>query len=452
MSRPDTSDRRHLPGLATLLLGTVLLFAACAQNAPTASPSTASSATPPASVAPSVAPSAGSSAAPSAPAPTPSSSAVGALDAVYDTVERQVVAIRGLKPSRPVERQFITSAEAKAMLTKQFDDETPAAYLAGSERLYKALGLIPAGSSLRDLTVNLLGGAVAAFYNDEQGKLYVITDQAVPGPTERFYFAHEFDHALQDQNSTIFKDQHAVYDQGDRLLARQAIYEGDATLLMTQWAAANLSQAELLQILSSSADPEAQAVLDRTPAILRDTLTWPYTTGLGYVQAAQSAGGWPAVNAFFTAMPESTEQILHPEKYASHEAPVQVTMPPDLATKLGSGWTVQMQDTFGEYQLGVWLRESGVKASVATAAAAGWGGDRLAVAKGPNGAWAVVLRTTWDSVSEASDFLDAAQIAVNHLPGPARISAPGGKDVTIMIASDDHALLALDLVFGATGV
>ena len=130
------------------------------------------------------------------------------------------------------------------MLAKDFDKETPAAYLAGNERLYKALGLIPADSSLRDLTIDLLGGAVAAFYRDDEGKLYVITKSGQPGPAERFYFAHEYDHALQDQNSTIFKDQHAVFDQGDRLLARQAIYEGDASLLMTQWAAANLDQSE----------------------------------------------------------------------------------------------------------------------------------------------------------------------------------------------------------------
>ena len=64
--------------------------------------------------------------------------------------------------------------------------------------------------------------------------------------------------------------------------------------------------------------------MDRTPAILRDTLTFPYTSGLTYVQAAQAAGGWPAVDAFFKTMPESTEQILHPDKYTAHEAPVKV--------------------------------------------------------------------------------------------------------------------------------
>ena len=70
-----------------------------------------------------------------------------------------------------------------------------------------------------------------------RGKLYVVSKSGGRRGERRFYFAHEYDHALQDQNSTIFKDFDGVLDQSDQLLARQAIYEGDASLLMTQWAA-----------------------------------------------------------------------------------------------------------------------------------------------------------------------------------------------------------------------
>ena len=73
------------------------------------------------------------------------------------------------------------------------------------------------------------------------------------------------------------------------------------------------------------------------PAILRETLLYPYTTGAFFVQAAQMSGGWPAVDDFYDRMPESTEQILHPDKYAAGEAPVEVTLPKDLAKDLGNG-------------------------------------------------------------------------------------------------------------------
>jgi hypothetical protein len=435
--------RRTAPAVAWLAI-VALLAAACGSPTLSSSPSASGAASSgPATAAP-------ATAAPASGAPTASGSA--AADATYDTVEQQVIAIRGLMPTHPVLRQFIDETELRTLITQQFDEDTPPAYLAANDRLYKALGLIPATSDLRTLSLDLLSGGVAGFYRPDQGKLYVVSKTGAPGPNERFYFAHEYDHALQDQNSTIFKDFDKVLDQGDQLLARQAIYEGDATLLMTQWAAANLTQADLAVVLAAANDPAAQAVIARTPAILRDTLTFPYTTGLGYVLSVQTRGGWPAVNAYFTKMPQSTEQILHPEKYTAGESPVKVTLPGDLGSRLGSGWTVPLQDTFGEYQLGIWLRENGVASADATKAAAGWGGDRLAVMDGPNGTWAVAIHTEWDTDADATEFATAATTALKKAGGPAQLfPGAGGKTRWVVVAGDAATLRRVAAILGLAG-
>ncbi len=429
-----------------MIAAVTVVSVGCGSTVPSATPSSA----------PSPSPSTAASIAPPTPRPSaagsPSPAASADVSAIYDTIEQQVVEIRGLKPARPVARQLIDEAELRVMITGEFDREAPPAYVAATERLYKALGLIPEGSSLRNLTLDMLSGGVVGFYRNDQGKLYVVSKTGLPGVNERITFAHEYDHALQDQNFPVFKDQSGILDQSDRILARQAIYEGDASLLMALWAAAHFSPPELLELVALSADPTAQAVLDRTPPFLREELLYPYTTGLGYVQAAQQRGGWEGVNGLFRRMPQSTEQVLHPEAYAANEAPIRVTLPDDLATQLGSGWSVPLEDTFGELQLGLWLREAGVAAATATAAAAGWGGDRLAVVEGPSGAWGVVMETTWDSSSDASEFADAASSAVDGLASPARVSSPAGRTVTILIGSDQAALLALDVIFGGTGV
>ncbi len=151
-------------------------------------------------------------------------------------------------------------------------------------------------------------------------------------------------------------------------------------------------------------------------------------------------------------MPQSTEQILHADAYAANEPAADVALPDDLAVQLGAGWSVPLEDTFGELQIGDWLRESGVATATATTAAAGWGGDRLAVVDGPSGAWGVVIETTWDTAADASEFADAAHTAIGGLANPARISSPAGKGVTVLVASSEAALLALDVIFGATGV
>jgi hypothetical protein len=436
---------------ALVILAAAVLFAACGSSDPSVSPSTSASVTaaPPASPSATASP---SQAAPTASGGTPAASGEAATNAIYDAVEAQVQSLRGLAAVRPVPRQLISGDELRTMLTKEFDDETPPAYLAAQERLYKALGLIKPDASLRTLTLDLLSGGVAAFYRDDQGRIYVRSNTGAPGPTERFYFSHEYDHALQDQHFSVFKDQKGILDQSDRIIARQAVYEGDATLTMTQWAAGNLQAGELLQILGASADPEASAALAQAPAILRAPLEFPYTTGFNFVSAAYGQGQWPAVDSLYGRMPASTEQVLHPEKYAANEAPVSVAMPADLAKRLGSGWSVPLQDTFGELQLGIWLQEGGVDQATATAAAAGWGGDRLAVLEGPAGAWAVAMQTAWDTDADATAFETAATTALGKAQGVSRVlPGAGGKTRWVLVADGAGTLQKVAGALGLAG-
>ena len=68
----------------------------------------------------------------------------------------------------------------------------------------------------------------------------------------------------------------------------------------------------------------------------------------------------------FTALEFRTlwESKAHADRFFA------VTLPADLATRLGPGWSVPLQDTFGEFQLGIWLRERGVASGDATEIAA----------------------------------------------------------------------------------
>jgi hypothetical protein len=390
------------------------------------------------------------SAPPSPAQPSPAASEDPA--AVYDAIEQQVIEMRGLQPSKPVERQVISEAELRTMLTQQFDEETPPAYLAANERLYKALGLMPSDGSLRDLSLDLLSGGVAGFYRDDQGKLYVVSKTGAIGGNEKVTFAHEFTHALQDQTWTVFKDQKDVLDRSDWIMARQAVFEGDATVLMTQWLIANGSTQDLQDIVAAGQDPTQTELMARIPAVMKETLFFPYTTGMAFVQAAKSQGDWGAVDKLYDRMPESTEQIMHPEKYTANEAPVKVALPADLAARLGTGWSVPLEDTFGEFQMGVWLREGGVAAEAAADAAAGWGGDRLAVVEGPADAWAVAWQTAWDTEADAAAFETAAETALTKATGLAQLlPGSGGTTRWIVVASDADTMSRVANVLGLAG-
>ena len=51
-----------------------------------------------------------------------------------------------------------------------------------------------------------------------------------------------------------------------------------------------------------------------------------------FVSAAYGQGQWPAVDAFYGRMPSSTEQILHPDKYAAAELPGRSGLPAPSAS------------------------------------------------------------------------------------------------------------------------
>jgi hypothetical protein len=433
-NRPARPDR-----LAIVALAATLVFAACDSATPSVTPPTASTS-------PSVAPSTAPTTSPAATATTGNPE----VDAVYDAIEEQVVTMRGLTPTGDVERATLSEADLRTQIEQMYREETPPELAAANERLYKALGLMPADESLEDLTIDLLSGGVAGYYRDDQKKLYIVSKTGEVGVNEKITFAHEFDHALQDQHFEVFREQEDVSDRSDWILARQAVYEGDATLLMTLWASQHFTPAEFQELLRLGADQESAELLERMPAIMRETLLWPYTQGATFAQTAFVSGGWSSIDAIYADMPESTEQILHADKFESREAPKDVQLRDDLATRLGEGWSVGMEDTFGEFQLGIWLDEAEVLG--ATDAAAGWGGDRLAVLSGPDGAWAVVVATDWDTPEDATEFETAAQAAVETLEDEAAVlPGAGGTQRWVLVASDDSTLGTVSGVLGLAG-
>ena len=415
--------------LAAVLAAFVIALAACGGPSPSASPS------PAASPSPITTPGVSASAMPAASAtPMPS----GEAAAIYREIEDQVIAERGLPATERLEPTIITEAEARKQIAERYRAKNPPDTIATAEATLKALGLLAPDASLESLYLDLIGSQVAAFYVPETGKIFVISKTGSIGAVEKTYFSHEFTHALQDQN---FGTDVNVKGQGDRSLARLSLLEGDASLLMARWMIQHLDSDELQELLQI--DPEVMAQLERMPAILRETLLFPYQQGLILVNGLWAKGGWKAVDAAYGRPPDSTEQVLHPEKYEAGEKPVDVPLDADaLATAMGTGWSGTPEDTLGEFQLSVWLRENGIKALAAGDAAEGWGGDRLAYLRGPNGAYALVMRTAWDSAAEAAEFLTAAGTVVGDEGSSGTVVRTSPSEVVVVLASDGGALNA----------
>src|SRR5204862_371702 len=103
----------------------------------------------------------------------------------------------------------------------------------------------------------------------------------------------------------------------------------------------------------------------------------------------------------FRNPPVSTEQIMHPTRYPG-DVPRAVAVP-ELKEKLGGPWTDLDIEGVGEAFLRTLLGLR-LPADQSAAAAAGWdGGQYRAWSLGDR--TAVLMRTEWDSVDQAKEFV-----------------------------------------------
>ena len=82
------------------------------------------------------------------------------------------------------------------------------------------------------------------------------------------------------------------------------------------------------------------------------------------------------VSKAFNKLPQSSEQILHPEKYFAYEAPLKITLP-ELKALLGPAWKRIDTDVNGEWGFYLVLDEYLNNSGESKQAAAGWGGDQF---------------------------------------------------------------------------
>lgn len=411
---------RRLPFLALIAS---LALAGCGTVAPSGAPATS---TPAPSTGPTIAP----------PSAGPTSSSRPAAE-VYAEIRAAVEQIRGLRPTKSVEPVSLNEDQLRANLTADFDRENTSQELQLSQDLLIALGLLPTSASLRTVMLDFQAGQVAGYYSPEKDQLFVVSRSGGLGGAEMVTYAHEFTHQLQDQRVDLESLGLDATDQSDKQIARLALVEGDAVSVQATWMTANLTPQQLGELFGASLDPKAVEALQKAPPFVRETALFPYKAGLSFVTTLLADGGYAAVDAAFKSPPDSTEQILHPEKYVAREAPSPVAIPAGIAATLGSGWIAAGQDTLGELILSIWLHEGGVPRAEANAAAAGWGGDRLVILRGPDGAIGVGMITTWDTGADAAEFRTAAATAVAARTPAGLVASDGLR--TVVIAVGDRA-------------
>jgi hypothetical protein len=337
-----------------------------------------------------------------------------ALVAAADEIARQVSALRGLAIKSPIARGVLSRDEIGAKLKERIAKEYTPGEVKAEARVLKRLGLLPADADYEKLILDLLMEQVAGFYDPFTAKLYIA--DWLPLEMQRPALAHEIEHALQDQHFDLKRFATPIKDDGDRQLAHASLVEGDGTAVMLEFQAQSMGLPvdQLPDMIASIGKQMLQGgmgttpLFDKAPGFLKETLIFPYLGGLTFIESLRRQAPWTRVNEVFKDPPESTEQILHPEKYLAHERPVKVTAGP-LAS-LGARKELR-RDVLGELEWKI-LFASKLDDAEAEKAAAGWGGDRLvafADPAHPDAPPAIVTLSAWDSETDAKEAEAAAR-------------------------------------------
>ena len=190
--------------------------------------------------------------------------------------------------------------------------------------------------------ISLYQKQVAGYY-DPITKSYTIASW-IPESLHQSVALHELVHLLQDQ----YFDLNKFIDKSmstDKILARSAAIEGEATFLMHAALGKknSLPSINYIEDLKNNIISQSKKSLNSTPEILKDMITFPYAYGLKYVFREKKNLNNIFDEGYLRSPPNSTTEILYQKELLKHFAPKNHICPEK------EGFTVIFKDTLGEF-------------------------------------------------------------------------------------------------------
>jgi hypothetical protein len=271
----------------------------------------------------------------------------------------------GLPIKEPVKRRLVTREEVGRFLEERMKEDKDAEKLERSETSLKKFRLLPKNFELRPFMVTLLKEQVAGYYDPKTKTVNLLDWVAVE--EQKPVMAHELTHALQDQNFGMEKWMEAggkpksiqeEIEQDERRGAREAVIEGQGMIVLLDYMmrpqGMRVTDApQLVQALRQGMNLQVpdSPVFSNAPLFLRDSMMFPYSSGMDFVLQTELKNGTQA--GFAGALknpPTTTRNILEPQTYLSNEVIPNVKVA-DLDKVLGKSWQRWDYGYMGEYDV-----------------------------------------------------------------------------------------------------
>lgn len=331
-----------------------------------------------------------------------------------DSLIPYVEGASGLTFLRPPRLGVRTRAEVRRYVDETYRRELPPERVAAVAAAYHLLGLLPDTAGFARLVVDLHAEELRGYYDPPSDSLFCVAGSS---PAElQEVMSHELVHAAQAQYVDLNPDRERGWNNDERT-AFHALIEGQATYATMRLLAPQrnvVAETAIWDFITSHlrAGPMARPAYRRSPLWLRESLLAPYLYGaqfVNYWHASSFADTLP----FGPRLPVSTEQILHFDRYAAGDRPVQLRFRDEA-----DGGPGLAEDVVGELELQMLVAQVAGAESLGRPAPIGWGGDRYRLIATPDGA-ALVWYLVWDDAESAAAFRQGtgAALAARRVPG-----------------------------------
>ena len=299
--------------------------------------------------------------------------------------------LSGLQVRHAVPTATLPAGRYEQLLRRADNRDYPPALRSSDSVLYARVGLAQRSSERATLAPKT---ASRAWYDPSVRKLLLRRTPAA----QRSAVLNELVRALVDQNFNLRRLAGLYAHDRDRALAAHGIVDGTAALA-SGLRAHSVSGTQLERFLSLES-------------------AMRLTGGRQLAAQLRYLGGASALASALRTFPQTTEQLLHVDKFLERER----ALPMRLPTQIGS-LRLTTAETFGELDLRSLLRTFRVRDSVAVAE--GWGGGRLALYVSPSGETVAALALRWDTLEDAAEWRNAVPAyATAAFPGAAARDCP----------------------------
>jgi len=364
--------------------------------------------------------------------------------------------VRGIGPCEKVNEGTLTREELTAYYeeNKSQISDKDRKDLETSNNVLRLLHLIGPEVDLLESVTGMESSEVVGMYSNEEDKLVLVTDGELNlDIDDELILAHEYVHCFQ-YDAFDLKRLEKLEEKEDKSKANteystaiEALMEGDATIISISYAGAKLGEQGFTDWINSVKEDSSGDKEDSYPPFLERSFSFPYDQGADFALYLWQKGGWEELNKAYDNPPSTTEQILHPEKYLEGEKAEDLKLP-DLSDDLGKGWEQLDDDVFGEFDVYNYLLTLLGDEGIASDAAAGWGGGRMAAYSNKDDTERVLVHIvlTWDTPTDALQFFEAYLDSLLRVHGPVAVpeSLHGEGKPLVWDGEGEHIYTVLD--------